>query len=126
MNKEVTVFLDEIKHPLRKEIDLLRDYILKAGKNLEENIKWNGPNYCSGGNDLITMRVQPPKQIQVIFHRGAKKQAQPKDKLVKDESGILSYRENDRAIATFKNKNDIETNKEALTKIVKDWIKAAL
>ena len=90
LNSEVTAFLDELSHPLRSEIEQLRNCILNANENLTENIKWNGPNYCFDNEDRITMRVQPPtKQIQLIFHRGAKKQTQPKDKLISNKSNIL-------------------------------------
>lgn len=74
MNEEVTRFLDELNHPLRDEIEQLRKNILAANDRLTENIKWNGPNFCFDGEDRITMRIHPPKQIQLIFHRGAKVQ----------------------------------------------------
>ena len=76
LNNEVTDFLDELNHSLRKEIEALRICILSTDNNLTENIKWNGPNYCFDNEDRITMRIQPPKTklIQIIFHRGAKKQ----------------------------------------------------
>ena len=115
--------LDELNHPFRKEIELLRDYILQANKSLTENIKWNGPNYCIDNEDRITMRIQPPsKQVQLIFHRGAKKQEQPKDKLIEDNSKLLTWKENDRTIATFKNMKAIEDSKMNLTEIVRKWI----
>ena len=120
---EVTRLLDELNHPFRKEIELLRDYILQANKSLTENIKWNGPNYCIDNEDRITMRIQPPsKQVQLIFHRGAKKQEQPKDKLIEDNSKLLTWKENDRTIATFKNMKAIEDSKMNLTEIVRKWI----
>jgi hypothetical protein len=72
------------------------------------------------------MRVNPPKQIQLIFHRGAKVKEQPKEKLIQDLSGLLIWKENDRAIATFKNMEDIDYGKQALAHIVKEWIKAAV
>jgi hypothetical protein len=124
LNHEVTKFLDDLRHPFRKEIEQLRQYILSSGSGLEENIKWNGPNYCFDNADRITMRIQPPKQIQLIFHRGAKIQKQPKDKLIKDTSGLLTWKEKDRAVATLKNMAEIENRKQDLTKIVKDWIDA--
>ena len=125
LNQEVTNFLDGLNHPLRKEIEQLRICILSAESGLTENIKWNGPNYSFENNDRITMRIQPPKQLQLIFHRGAKVQKQPKDKLIKDDSGLLAWKENDRAVAAFKNLADIENGKPALSKIVKDWIRAS-
>ncbi|MDQ3047356.1 MAG: DUF1801 domain-containing protein [Bacteroidota bacterium] len=124
LNVEVTRFLDELNHPFRKEIEQLRQYILSADSGLEENIKWNGPNYTHEQKDRVTMRIQPPKQIQLIFHRGAKVQIQPKEKLIKDASGLLLWKENDRAVATFKNMGEIDQRKQDLTKIVKEWIAA--
>jgi hypothetical protein len=122
LNDEVTIFLDELNHPLRAEIEKLRLIILNSVKGLTENIKWNGPNYCFKGEDRITMRVQPPKQIQLIFHRGAKKLTQPKNKLIKDDSELLIWKEHDRAIATFSNANDIEKSQSKLKDIIKKWI----
>lgn len=125
LNPEVTALLDTLNPPFRNEIELLRHLILSADSGLTENVKWNGPNYCFDKEDRISMRVQAPKQVQLIFHRGAKVKEQPKDKLIKDESGILAWKENDRAVASFKNTVEIERSKEDLTTIVRDWIRAA-
>lgn len=126
LNQEVTRFLDELHHPLRPEIEALRSIILQANALLEENIKWNGPNYSVGAEDRITMRIQPPKQIQLVFHRGAKVKEQPKERIVQDASGLLTWRENDRAIASFKNLGAVEAGREALSMIVRDWLVATI
>ncbi len=121
-NLEVTKFLNALNHPFREEIEQLRLIILSANASLTENIKWNGPNYCVNDEDRITMKIQPPRQIQLIFHRGAKKQEQPKERLIQDTSGLLTWKENDRAIATFKNMQQIEAGKGTLNTIINDWI----
>lgn len=126
LNIEVTDFLNNLNHPFIKEIEQLRNCILSANKNISENIKWNGPNYCIDNEDRITMRVQPPtKQLQLIFHRGAKKKEQPKDKLIANKSKMLVWKENDRAILTFKSLQDIENGKTELATIINEWVKAA-
>ncbi len=125
LNQEVTSFLDVLNHPFRNEIEQLRRIILSADSGITENIKWNGPNYCFNREDRITMRIQPPKQIQLIFHRGAKVKIQPNERLIKDSSGLLAWKENDRAVATFKNSSDIENSKGDLTNIVIAWISVA-
>ena len=126
INSEVTDFLNELNHPFRKEIELLRNVVLSPDTNLTENIKWNGPNYCFDNEDRITMRIQPTtsKQIQLIFHRGAKKHEQPTDKMIASKSKMLVWKENDRAIASFKNRQDIDNAKAELTEIIKQWISA--
>lgn len=124
LSDEVTAFLDEMDHPLKDEIVYLRNVILSSGYELTEGIKWNGPNYRHGNEDRITMRIQPPKQLQIIFHRGAKVKKQPEDRLLKGEYSFLVWKENDRAIATFKRMDDIEQNADALREIVDQWIEA--
>lgn len=124
LSNDVSQFLDTLNHPLRSEIDNLRTIILQANDELEENIKWNSPNYSFKNEDRITMRVQPPKQIQLIFHRGAKKLEQPLDRLIQDKSALLQWKENDRAVITFKNASEIEGAVSELKNIIIKWINA--
>ena len=93
-SNEVSHFIDVLNHLLRNEIELLRTIILRANNELTENIKWNGPNYCFQNQDRISMRIQPPIQIQLIFHRGAKKLEQLNDRLIDDKRS--SYMERKR------------------------------
>ena len=125
MNNEVNIFLDKANHPFRPEIDALRKIILAAQPELTENIKWNGPNYCIDGEDRITMKIYPRKQIQLVFHRGAKKMQQPKERLVEDTSGLLQWKENDRAVASFKSMEEIKNAEDKLKDIVKKWIESS-
>jgi hypothetical protein len=122
LNPEVTSFLDQQNHPLRTLIDVIRSFILNAEPTLSENIKWNGPNFSYEGQDRITVKINPPKQIQLIFHRGAKVLEQPKDKLITEDFGLLLWKENDRAIATIKNEEELLENSEKWKSIIKQWI----
>ena len=124
LSDDVNSFLDKMNHPLRKEIDVVRNIILTA-VDLEENVKWNGPNYSQNRNDRITMRIQPPKQIQLVFHRGAKVLQQPKARLIDDETNRLDWKANDRAVVTLKTMEEIKSAKKDLAAIVARWVKAA-
>jgi hypothetical protein len=125
LNTKVTEFIDGQNHPLRNEIEELRKCILLADGDLTESIKWNGPNYCFNGEDRITMKIQPAKQLQLVFHRGAKKLEQPQNRLIDTKSKLLIWKENDRAIVTFKNMHEIKNAQVDLAKIIHDWIYAA-
>lgn len=125
LNGEVTEFLNNLNHPFRAEIEVLRENILNANSDLSENIKWNAPNYSYKGEDRITMKIQPPKQIQIIFHRGAKTLEVPKDRLIDDKSKLLSWKSNDRAVATFRNLEEIHSNESDFINIINEWLKAA-
>tara|TARA_R110000796_G_scaffold67449_2_gene154640 strand:- start:66749 stop:67144 length:396 start_codon:yes stop_codon:yes gene_type:complete len=124
LNQNVTKFLNALNHPLRNEIEELRKIILEAENALVENIKWNGPNYSINNEDRITLKIQPPKQLQLIFHRGAKVKEQPKQKIITEASGFLIWKANDRAVLSFKNLEDIQKNKHNLKRIINDWIVA--
>ena len=121
-NKEVTQFLDDQNHPFRSEIEVLRLLILNTNLELTENIKWNGPNYSFAEQDRITIKIQPPKNLQIIFHCGAKVKEQPKGKLIKNDFGLLIWKENNRAVATFNSMQEIKKNAVQLSSIVKEWI----
>jgi hypothetical protein len=122
LDNEVTAFLDKQNHPFRKEIEYLRNCILSVSNNLTENIKWNGPNYGIKGNDRITMRINPPKQIQLVFHTGAKVKNEPTEKILNDDFGILTWRDNHRALVTFNSMEDIEKCELNLKVIIEKWI----
>ncbi len=103
---------------------MLRGFILEAVPGLEENIKWNGPNYSFDGEDRITMKINPPIQVQLIFHRGAKVKALPAKNLIDDDAGLLAWKTTDRAVASFNNAAEIIEQKEHLQKLIKMWIGA--
>lgn len=124
LNSEVTAFLDSLEHPLRDEIECLRKIIMSTDYELTEGIKWNGPNYSINGEDRITIRINPPKQLQVIFHRGAKVKEPLKERLLSGQYDILIWKENDRAIASFKSLDEIQENSQMIREIVTKWIEA--
>lgn len=119
----VTVFLDLLEHPLRKEIDALRKIIMSAGKTLTEHIKWNAPSFCLNGDDRITFNLQGKGFIRLVFHRGAKAKPLPtKGRLFDDTTGLLEWAADDRAVLKIKDMDDIKEKKEALVKLIQQWL----
>jgi hypothetical protein len=106
MNPEVTKFLDGLNHPFRETIEELRKLILATRSDIEENIKWNGPNYKVRDNDRVSVKVLPAKSLHVIFHIGAKVQAEPKDRLLSEDYNLLTWKSNDRAVLAIRDRFD--------------------
>lgn len=125
LNPAVSQFLDALNHPLRAEIEALRIIILNSDQALIENIKWNGPNYCYHNEDRITMSIQPSKQVRIVLHCGAKVKTASKEKIIKKDFGILDWKGNDRAIATFKSMDDVERMQKNLKAIIAEWIEVS-
>lgn len=126
LSDEVTAFLDNLQHPLRVEIESLRNIIMSADSRLVEGIKWNGPNYSVNGEDRITIRINPSNQLQIILHRGAKVKEQPKERILIGTYDILAWKENDRAIASFKTLEEIQRKSAMLKEIIVKWIEATI
>jgi len=125
-SNDVTELLYEQKLPLIQAIELLRELILNVDLELVESIKWNGPNYKYNNEDRITLRVQDTKQVQVIFHRGAKVKVQPENHLIEDEFDLLVFKENDRALISFKTYEEVFAQKSAIQTLVQRWILASM
>lgn len=124
LNSEVAAFLVGLNHSLRDEIECLRKIIMSTEFELTEGIKWNGPNYSINGEDRITIRIHPQKQLHVIFHRGAKVKEPLEERLLGEKYDILTWKENDRAIASFKSLLEIQEHSEIIREIVEKWIEA--
>lgn len=123
MTEDVSIFLEQLKHPFLEEIHLLRKIILASNTALIENIKWNAPNYSIHAQDRLTMRIHPPKkQLQLIFHFGAKKTHFSEQPAINDSNKLLNWKSNDRAVVTFDSKIEIQQHSVALTELINNWI----
>jgi len=123
---EVAQFLKDLKHSHKTEVDTLRKIILKADKNLTEQIKWNAPSFCINGDDRITMNLAGKGMLRVIFHRGAKvKENKTKGRILEDKTGLLEWASDDRAILTIKTMDDLKANEKNITWLVQQWVEVA-
>lgn len=115
----VDAFMAKLDHPLKAEIETIRNIIRRAGDGITENVKWNAPSFIYN-DDFATLKLRPQVAIQVIFHTGAK----PKGKKITIENpdGLLKWLANDRAVATFASMKEIKLQQTALTAIVRQWI----
>lgn len=122
----VRIYLDQLDHPLKPEILKIREMILSTNPDLTEHIKWNAPSFCLFCEDKITYNLSPKKDsIQLVLHRGAKKRELPQQKLISEESGLLKWATNDRAIIRFTSMQEILENESKLLEIIRKWLEVA-
>ena len=117
----VDAFLEDLDHPLKAEIEAVRALIRGADKRIGEAIKWNAPSFHTGEH-FATLKLHPPKAVQVVFHTGAKVKPGAKPLDIDDPSGLLKWAAPDRAVATFPNMKDVKAHKAALVAIVRQWL----
>ena len=117
--EQVEEYLHQLEHPLKKEIEEVRRFILSVDDRITEHIKWNAPSFCVQGEDRITLNLQGKGFIRLIFHCGAKaKDHDVKGTLTEDTAGILEWASKDRAIVKIVDIDDLEQKKEQLEAVI--------
>lgn len=118
----VDQYMQRLDHPLKAEIEAVREIILGADAGITEQIKWNAPSFCYQGDDRVTFRLHPSNQfIQLIFHRGAKVKESREIK-IQDETGLLEWVTSDRATLTLRSMEEVQTHADALKSLVSQWV----
>ena len=112
-NSEVDQYLAKKDHPLIEEIQAVRKIILATDDRIEEAIKWSSPTFMYKGN-IASFFMNAKKFVSLMFHKGA---------LFADESELLEGDGKEARVARFLNLEDVENKREALQKVIKDWIR---
>ncbi|HEY0976027.1 MAG TPA: DUF1801 domain-containing protein [Flavobacteriales bacterium] len=118
----VTGLLDANAHPLRKEIDQLRELILGADGSIVEGVKWNAASFRI--SDWFAT-LNGPKQVKepmVILHAGAKAKGIVLKDRITDPSGLIKWLGNDRGQIVFADDAAITANARAFQELIRQWI----
>jgi len=113
--EEVDVFMQLLEHPLKDEIQAVRQ-VIKANTALSERIKWAAPSYYFGHTDLVTFNLRQAKGVMLVFHHIA---------IVSITSNLLEGEYKDRRLMYFTDMADVEAKKPELQRILKEYIALA-
>lgn len=117
-----------LEHPLKAEAEALRAILrgLKAPK-LDESVKWNAPSYAVSGTHCVTFNFGDRKSVRLIFHCDtARKETKGAPPTFADETGLLAWQSDIRAIAAFRNMEEVKAAKAVLPGLVKRWASEVL
>jgi len=124
-HEQVIEFLRQLRHPLRAEIEEVREVILNTNDQITEHIKWNAPSFCINNQDRITFNFHGKEGFRLIFHCGSKATGfADKGPLFEDDTKLLNWITGDRAMITFLSARDVENHRNYLTKVVTKWLEA--
>lgn len=113
---------DNPAHPMQDVIAALRELLLGVDPSISEEVKWNSPSFRTTEH-FATMHLRNPKAVQLILHLGAKtKTAIPKGALA-DPDGLLKWLGDNRASVSITGAGDLERKHDALSAIVRQWIR---
>jgi hypothetical protein len=118
-SQEVDRFMSELDHPLKEEVEQLRTAILDSNDQITEHIKWNAPSFRYAGEDRVTFRLYPEDRAQLVFHRGSKVKSDARDFAFDDDTGLLTWVADDRAVVALR---DAKAEQPALVDIVNRWV----
>lgn len=123
LTQAVTDFIENVDHPLKHEVEILRAIIMAADEGITEQVKWKSPSFCYQGQDRITFNLHKTDRVLIVFHRGAKAKDSQGFRF-EDSTGLLEWASADRALLTFRDQAEIQDKQAALTNIVSRWIHA--
>ena len=112
--EEVNEFMDELNHPLKAEVGMIRAIIKNVNKDITEQIKWKAPSFSYQCEYLVTFNLRTIEYIHLVFHNPMIAQVLSK---------LLEGDYKDRRMAYFADTNDIKAKKPILEKALKDLIK---
>jgi hypothetical protein len=116
-NPDVDAFLDEKAHPMRAEIDHLRDVVLSADPRIAETVKWGGPTFVLPGSraNLATIVLRGRSSLTLFFQEGAS---------LPDPHGLLSGTADHVRTVRFDSRDGIDAAAETLSGIVRAFCDA--
>jgi hypothetical protein len=121
-SQEVDRFMSGLDHPLKEGVEQLRTAILDSNDQIMEHIKWNAPSFRYAGEDRVTFRLYPEDRAQLVFHRGSKVKSDAEDFAFEDDTGLLRWVADDRAVVALQDVKDAEAKQRALVNIVNRWV----
>lgn len=121
--ESVETFLVSLVHPLKPEILALRQIILNADASITEGIKWNVPSFRTS-EYFATFHLRAKDGVAVILHLGAKiRDTAATGIAIADPHALLEWLSKDRASVKFRDLEDIDAKRDALTELIRQWIR---
>ena len=112
-SEKVSAYMLALEHPLKAEIDAVREIIKSANANIRERIKWNAPSYYFH-EDLVTFHTRPTKHVHLVFHH---------PHVTTIQSSLLEGTHKDRRMAYFRSMEEIQARKTELQSIIDQLVK---
>ena len=110
----VSEYMQQLTHPLKAEIEALREIIKNANPTISERIKWNAPSYYAK-EDFLTFNHRMTDKVHLIFHHA---------KIAEINSPLLEGDYKDRRMVYFGNMEAINQNKLELQRIINELMAA--
>ena len=114
-------YLDKLEHPLKAEIETVRQIILGVSPEIREGIKWNSPSFRT--TDYFATLNLRQGRLWLILHTGAKVKPTAQAGLpISDPTHLLEWLAKDRAVVKFTDAADVRAKRGALEAVLREWL----
>ncbi len=110
--EKVNDFMQQLDHPFKAEVQVVRDIIKSVHPGITEEIKWKAPSFSYKGY-MVTFNLWARQHVHLVFHNGA---------ILSHESGLLEGDYVDRRMAYFSSLEDVYLKQPALEKAIREWV----
>jgi hypothetical protein len=111
--ESVEDYMARLEHPLKAEVEALREIIKGVNPAITEEIKWNAPSF-SYTDYIATFHLRPTHHVHLIFHN---------PHIASIPSGILEGDYVDRRMVYFVDMDDVQAKRAELEAVVRELIK---
>lgn len=112
--QQVDAFMEQLEHPFKAEVQIVREIIKNVNKQITEQIKWKAPSFSYNEEYLVTFNLWEKGRIHLVFHNPM---------ISKVKSKLLEGDYDHRRMAYFSDRNDILAKKATLEEALKDLIR---
>lgn len=112
-HEQVMAYMKALKHPLKAEMEAVRNIIRAANGKIAERIKWNAPSYYYK-EDMVTFNGWAKDNVHLVFHHPA---------IEKIASPLLQGNYKGRRMAYFNDMGEVTAAKKELQRILNELIR---
>lgn len=111
---EVDGFMRNLEHPLKAEVQAVREIIKAVNSGIMEQVKWNAPSFSYKGY-MVTFNLRPKQHVHLVWHNPA---------VVHVDSELLEGDYPDRRMTYLVDMKDVKAKKAELQRVVQVLVDA--
>lgn len=117
----VDAFMRALKHPLKDDIESVRQAILGIDAAITEEVKWNAPSFRTE-DFFATLHLRARDTVQVVLHRGVKTSTLKTAPKLPDPQGLVRVLAPDRVLVTLGKGDALRAARPAFSSVVRAWL----
>ena len=105
----------KLEHPLKAEVQAVREIIKGVNPGITEQIKWNAPSFSYRGEYLVTFNLRSANRVRLVWHNPA---------VANIKSELLEGDYKDRRMSYLASMADVKSMQMELVRVVQELVAA--